>query len=139
MPLPDTGKSEGRNRMTKKEIDEFETVQGQLDSLHGEITTLVKKNPNDLLNKFKLGLINSVLKRANAFLGKKWRPFGSFEQFDEDAMPSTSDVLMVISQYLSALEKLRADNIAQKGLRWIWLCSDSADDIRTAQPKKLES
>jgi secreted Zn-dependent insulinase-like peptidase len=126
--------------MTKKQIDEFETLQGQLESFHREMNTLVKKNPNDALNKFKLGLINSILKKANAFLGRNKRPFGDFEQFEEESMPSTSDVLMIISQYLSAFEKMRADNIYQKaGVRWMWICADSDDDLRTAPPKKLEN
>jgi hypothetical protein len=126
--------------MTRKQIDEFETLQGQLESFHNEMNALVKKNPNDPLNKFKLGLINSVLKKANALLGTNRRPFGDFEQFEEESMPSTSDVLMIISQYLSAFEKTRADNIYQKaGMRWIWICSDSPDDLRTAPPKKLEN
>jgi hypothetical protein len=126
--------------MKKKQIDEFETLQGQLQSFHGEMNALVKKNPNDPLNKFKLGLINSVLAKSNAFLGEDRRPFGDFDEFDQDSIPSTSDVLMIVSQYLSAFEKLRADNISQKSaVRWVWLCDDSADDIRTAPPKKLEN
>jgi hypothetical protein len=124
--------------MTKKEIDDFETLQGQLESFYDEMNTLVKKHPNDAVNKFKLGLINSVLKKANAFLGKNKRPFGDFDQLEEEFMPSTSDVLMIISQYLSVFEKIRADNIYQKaGARWIWICSDGNDDLRTAPPKKL--
>ena len=64
-----------------------------------EMNTLAKKNPNDAVNKFKLGLVNSVLTKANSFLGKDRRPFGDFDCFDEAAMPSTSDVLVIISQY----------------------------------------
>jgi hypothetical protein len=57
--------------MKKKEIDEFETLQGQLQAFHTEMNTLVKKSPKDALNKFKLGLVNSVLKKANTFLSKE--------------------------------------------------------------------
>jgi hypothetical protein len=125
--------------VTRKQIGEFETLQGQLESFHAEMNALVKKNPNDPLNKFKLGLINSVLTKANAFLGNPRRPFKDFETFEEEAMPSTSDVLMIISQYLSAFEKVRADNIYQKAMRWVWQCEDGGEDIRTAPPKKLEN
>ena len=93
--------------MKKKQIHEFETLNGQLDSFYTEMNTLAKKNPNEALNKFKLGLINSVLKKANAFLGKGRCPFPDFEQFDESAMPTISDFLVIVSQYLSAFEKLR--------------------------------
>ncbi len=128
-------------RMTKGEISEFEALQGQLQSFHQELTTLTKKSPNDALNKFKLGLINSALKRANAFLGEERRPFTDFEHFDEEALPSNSDVLMIVSQYLSAFEKLRADNATMQWGKWYWVCSDDPPDkpsIRMATPRKID-
>lgn len=122
--------------MKRKAIDEFETLQGQLESFHTEMNTLVKKNPNDALNKFKLGLINSVLIRANSFLGKARLPFAGFQSFDESAMPSTSDVLMILAQYLSAFEKFRADNVyVEFGEDWYW---HGDEKIPTSPPKKLD-
>jgi hypothetical protein len=99
--------------MKQKQIDEFETLNGQLVAFHTEMNTLVKKSPNDALNKFKLGLVNSILRKSNTFLGKKRLPFEDFEAFNEETMPSTSDVLMILAQYLSAFEKLRTENITQ--------------------------
>jgi hypothetical protein len=122
--------------LKKDEIDEFESLQGQLQAFYEEINTLAKKNPNDAVNKFKLGLVNSVLTKANNFLGKDRRPFADFECFDEAAMPSTSDVLVIISQYLSAFEKLRSENIRwdyDEG-RWCW---SGGSKIPTGPPKKL--
>ncbi len=121
--------------MKKKEIDEFETLQGQLHSFYQEMNTLVKKSPNDALNKFKLGLVNSALKKANVFLGKGRQPFSDFEHFDEAALPSTSDVLVILSQYLSAFEKLRAENIYEEFEAWYWR---GGDNIPTGPPKKLK-
>ena len=126
--------------MTKKEISDFEALQGQLQSFHQELITLTKKSPNDGLNKFKLNLINSALKRSNSFLGKGRRPFADFEQFEEVALPSNSDVLMIVSQYFSAFEKLRADNARVHYGNWYWICSDDPPDkpsIRMATPRKI--
>lgn len=127
--------------MTKKEISTFEAIQGQLQSFHEELTTLTKKSPNDLLNKFKLGLINSTLKKANGCLGNSRRPFADFEQFNETELPSNSDVLMIVSQYISAFEKLRADNAKQYIGNWYWVCSEDPFDkpsIRMATPLKID-
>lgn len=128
--------------MKKKEISEFEALQGQLESFHEELGGLAKKNPNDALNKFKLALVNSLLQRANDFLSKPRRPFKDFEQFDEAAMPSNSDVLLVLAQYLSASEKLRTDNISTRHGYWFWDAEDDPPDkptIRTLAPKKLKT
>lgn len=126
--------------MKQKEIDEFETLQGQLQAFHTEMNTLVKKNPSDLLNKFKLGLVNSLLKKANTLLGKKRVPFPDFETFTDEALPSTSDVLVIISQYLSAFEKMRTDNIQQRHSYWYWIIEDGEEfSTRSSPPKSLDS
>lgn len=127
--------------MKKKQINEFESLQGQLESFHQELTGLAKKNPNDALNKFKLGLVNSLLQAANIMLGKERKPFADFEKFDEAAMPSNSDVLLVLAQYLSAFEKLRSDNIVNQHGYYYWRAEDEPNDkftIRTTPPKKLQ-
>ena len=123
--------------MKKEDIHAFETLLGPLQTFHIEMNTLVKKNPNDVLNKFKLGLVNSVLKKANTLLGNERRPFADFESFDEATLPSTSDVLIILSQYLSAFEKLRSENIHwdYDESRWCW---SGGSKIPTGPPKKLE-
>jgi hypothetical protein len=123
--------------MTKKQVDEFETLAGQLQAFSTEMNTLVKKNPNDALNSFKLKLVNSVIHRSNEILGNTRKPFEDFDQFDETSMPTTSDVLVIVSQYLSALEQLRVENISCHLGKWHWTVDDHHEQIRTAPPKKL--
>lgn len=125
--------------MKQADIDQFERLQGQLESFHQELVVLVKKSPNDALNKFKLGLINSLLEKSNKLLGNK-KPFGDFDHFDETAMPSNSDVLLIVSQYLSSFEKLRSDNIRMDMGRWYWNVQDANwknERYRTAPPRKI--
>ncbi len=127
--------------MNKKQIDAFETLSARLKTLYDEMHILVKKSPNDSVNKFKLRLINEILKAANDFLTKSHKPFADFSEFNEDDLPSNSDVLIVLSQYLSCLEKIRADNIAKVGFahNWCWVINGKTSDIRTAPPRKLVS
>lgn len=114
--------------MKQEEINIFEKVQSQLESLHSEIGALSKKSQNDALNKFKLKFVNQILVEANKILGKNYKPFSDFELFNEDEIPSNSDATMVISQYLGCMEKLRTDNITSKQeyngnkylVRWYW-------------------
>lgn len=132
--------------MTVDDIDKFEKVQGQLESLLSEIAVLAKKSPNDGVNKFKLNFINKVLKEANNILEKKYIPLDSFSQFNEDDLPSNSDVTFILSQYLSCFEKLRADNIKEDRITaghrsrmgWVWIIDDEDAVLETAPPKKLK-
>lgn len=124
--------------MTKKEIDTFEKVQSQLESIYEEISLLSKKSQNDALNKFKLGFINKVLEETNKVLKDKYKPFKEFDFFNEEDIPTNSDVVFIISQYFGCLEKLRNDNIEWSGIEgsWIWL-SDDNNVYRTKRPKHL--
>ncbi len=101
--------------MDKKSIDHFKKIQSQIESLHKEIGLLAKKSPNDALNAFKLGFVNQSIIEAGAILGPAYKPFGDFDSFKDEELPSNSDVTMILGQYLVCMEKLRADN----GISWV--------------------
>lgn len=124
--------------MTRKQVDTFEKVQTQLEGLHSEISALSKKSQNDALNKFKLKFVNQILQESNNLLGKNYKPFADFDLFTEDEMPTTSDVAMMLTQYLSCFEKLRADNVLQEIGRWYWVIDGKKSDIKTVMPKKIK-
>lgn len=124
--------------MKKKEIDTFEKVQAQLEGLHSEISALSKKSQNDALNKFKLKFVNQILAEANTLLGNDYKPFSDFDLFDENDMPTTSDAAMMLTQYLSCLEKLRADNVIEEFGDWYWKIDGKKSNIETNRPKKIK-
>jgi len=124
--------------MKKQEVDIFEKVQTQLEGLHTEISSLSKKSQNDALNKFKLKFVNQILDSANSLLGENYKPFSDFTIFDENDIPTTSDAAMMLTQYLSCFEKLRADNVKQSSnRRWYWIIDGKESDIKTIMPKKI--
>jgi len=107
-------------------------LQPQLKSAYNEIGLLSKKKPTDSLNNFKLKFINSILSRANEILEKKYIPFPEdFTLFNEDDMPNNSDVVFILSHYLTSLEKLRCDNIKYSDYKWCWLVDGKASDLET--------
>ncbi len=108
--------------MKKKEVKKFEKIQAQILEINKEILTLSEKNPEDSPSKFKLQFINSVLFEANNVLTDKYIPVRGFECFNEDQTPTYSDMKLVISQYLSCMDRFRADNIKKdKDDIWDWL------------------
>jgi hypothetical protein len=124
--------------MKKDQVDLFEKINGQMEALYDEIGALSKKSPNDAANKFKLNFVNKVLDEANSLLGPRYKPFPDFDSFNEDELPTNSDVTMILAQYLNCLEKLRSDNIKQTGFNsWSWILEDPREKIETASPKKL--
>ncbi|GGH88583.1 hypothetical protein JOD43_004255 [Pullulanibacillus pueri] len=119
------------------DISRFEKTNAQLEGLFNEIGTLSKKKPDDAINKFKLKFINQIILESNDILGDLNLPFADFRGFEEEDMPSNSDVVIILSQYLNCLEKLRADNITPYGGGWYWLLNGNRTETRTAPPKKI--
>jgi len=124
--------------MNEKEVNEFEQIQSQLQGLYEDLSGFATKKPDDAINTFKVKLINQVIKRANSLLSKR-KPFNDFSQFEVDNLPSNSDVVVMISQYLNSLEKLRADNIERDRRDWFWIVDGEISDIRTAEPRKIKN
>jgi len=84
---------------TEEEVRDLEKLVVQLQGLHTEISILAKKTPNDGLNLFKLKLVNSILTKGNSILVGHYKPLESFTNFDESALPTNSDVTMVLALY----------------------------------------
>jgi hypothetical protein len=82
-------------------------------------------------------LINKVLETANTVLGDKYRPFHDFQQFDADDVPSTSDVAMVLSQYMEESERYRSDNVMIEFGRWFYVINQEISEVPAGPPSKV--
>lgn len=124
--------------MNSKEVEVFEKIQLQLEGIYDEIKALSNKRPDDAINLFKLRLVNQVVLESNKILQEKNLPFKGFKKFDENELPTNSDIVFVLSGYLGAFEKMRSDNIEMSMGRWDWMVGGELSDIRTKPPQKLE-
>jgi hypothetical protein len=126
--------------MERAEIEKFEKTIGRMEGLHKEISALARKSPNDAINKFKLKFVNSAIAEARIVLGEKYDPLKDFSKFEEDDLPSNSDVTFILAHYLEEIERKRADNITGSGGAWFYTSTrnDGDNKIRTAPPSKLE-
>jgi hypothetical protein len=123
--------------MKKKEVELFIKIQSQMEELYNEISILSKKSQNDALNDFKLSFVNSLLEESNGLLNEKYQPFKDFKCFENGKMPTNSDVVMVLSQYLTCLENMRVDNIEYHIINgWFWVIDNEMSDIKTSEPRK---
>ena len=124
--------------MNRTDVDLFEKLVAQLNGFYQELSVSVKKSQTDAVNLFKLNFVNGVLRQCNDLLGERYRPFPDFEVFSSDDLPSNSDVIFIISQYIECAEKFRADNIKYERYKgWRWDLDDDDAEIPTAPPKKL--
>jgi hypothetical protein len=126
--------------MKVKDVELFEKVQSQVQQLLNEISTLSKKSPDGPINKFKLKFINEKLRESNSFLAGTHKPFADFESFDDANMPTNSDVVLILSQYLDCLEGFRSANtIYDEGkFEWVWK-TDGSGRIKSRPPSRFKT
>jgi len=123
--------------MKAKDVSFFEKVRAQLQQLHNEVSVLSKSKPDNPINKFKLGFINEKLEEANTVLRSDFKPFKDFTLFNADELPTNSDVVMVLSQYLDCLEAWRSANIlwSKDRFKWLWKI-EGEEEIIAQEPSR---
>lgn len=120
--------------MKKEDIDIFEKLHFQIQDIYSELGILSKKSPDGAINKFKLKFVNQLLDQANYLLEEKYKPFADFNLFQEEDIPTNSDVVLVVSQYIQCLEQLKIDNIKMLSGNWYWIIPNSKEEIKTTHP-----
>jgi hypothetical protein len=130
-------KAKRESGLSQAQVDAFEMVATQLERFYSDLQLTSKGKGHDAVNQFKLAVLNNLLTRANALLGEQYKAVPGFSTFDADSLPMASDALLIVSQYLGALEKLRSDNIAQNFGSWYWVIDGATSSVRTAPPSKL--
>lgn len=96
--------------MIKADVEQFDKLQGQLVTMKLQFVALSKKNPNDVVNEFKIGLVNKLLVDINGLVGD-YKPFPDFDQFEDSPKVFNSDVLLILAHYLTAMGRFKSANI----------------------------
>ena len=120
--------------MKKENVEIFEKLYIQIKDIHNELSILSKKSPDGAINKFKLKFINQLLSSANGILDDTYKPFNDFTLFQEDDMPTNSDIVLIISQYIKCLDKFKRDNVEIKSGDWYWVIEKGRESIKTTSP-----
>lgn len=122
---------------TEGDVRDLEKLIVQLQGVHIEISILAKKAPNDGLNLFKLKLVNNILTKGNSILTGHYTPLENFTTFDESALPTNSDVTMVLTLYIEQADRFRSNNIVYHECKWKYLINGTASQIEGSRPTKI--
>jgi hypothetical protein len=91
---------------SQESVVKFDMLFPMLQSDLNEIRELSKKKQDEPLNKFKVKTINKKLEQVKTILAKE--PTNEFlELLDEDTFPSNSDAVLMISQFIKAMEQFK--------------------------------
>jgi hypothetical protein len=91
---------------TKEDVNSFEILFPMIKSDLDEIRELSKKKQDEPLNKFKVKILNKKLEKAKIVL-KNESTSEYLELLDEETLPTNSDAVLQISQFVNALKEFQ--------------------------------
>jgi hypothetical protein len=109
---------------TKAEAKSFDILFPIIKSDLDEIRELSKKKQDEPLNKFKIKIINKKLEKAKVIL-KNEPTLEYLDLLDEETMPSNSDAVLQISQFINALKEFKRKYYDTIGAETDWSGSRS--------------
>jgi len=132
------GNSPDNATVSRSDVARFEKVVGQTAALRDEFAVLSKSKPDNPLNKFKVQLVNERLAEANEVLTGTFKPIASFTVFEGEQLPTNSDVVVVLTQYLACLERWRSTHVDYNEIRyrWYWRTTDGELEAAPATQSK---
>jgi hypothetical protein len=80
-----------------------DTTMPLLNAMYGEFKELSKKKPDAAISKNKIKIVNRLLDKVRFVLaGEDSIEF--LDLLDEDSVPQASDVTLILSQYVAAMD-----------------------------------
>ncbi len=91
---------------SEKDIENYQLLKDMLQAQRQEFDLLSKKKADGQLNPMKIKMVNRVLEPLNKLF--KHEPSHDFlDKISEDEIPTNSDVVLIISQYETAIEEFK--------------------------------
>lgn len=91
----------------EKLIMEYELLKGMLHSQKKEFDLLSKKKADEQLNPMKIKIVNRVLEPLKKLFEHE-ESHRFLDALNEDEMPTNSDVVLIISQYETAIKEFKS-------------------------------
>lgn len=92
---------------TEKNIEDYKLLKDMLHSQKNEFDLLSKKKADGQLNPMKTKMANRVLQPLKELFSHE-ESHKFLDTLNEDEMPTNSDVVLIISQYETAISEFRS-------------------------------
>lgn len=124
--------------MDKNIAIEFDKLEDQLTYMYLEIGKLSSKKSDGIINSFKLKIINALLQNANELFETGKLPIAKFALFQDEDLPSYSDITFLLTQYLEKLDYFRFQNTETSYGSCCWIVG-KAEKLKTKYPHYLHT
>ncbi|SEK88949.1 hypothetical protein [Nitrosovibrio tenuis] len=104
---------------TTQKVKTYDTTMPLLDSMYQEFKELSKKKPDAAVNKNKITIVNRLLHKMRLILEDE-ESIEFLDLIDEDDIPQASDVTLILSQYVAAMNGFRSKYYEWNGHKNQW-------------------
>lgn len=112
----------GKESTTKDKANIHDTMMPLLQAMYGEFKDLSKKKPDAAISKSKINITNRLLEKIRLVL-KDEVAIDFLDLLNEDDIPQTSDVTLILSQYVAAMEAFHDKYYGYNGSEHTWFIS----------------
>ena len=88
---------------TKDKADNYDVTMPLLKAMYVEFKAISSKKPDSAVSKSKIKITNRLLEKVREVL-KDSSAIDFLDLLDEDDIPQASDVILILSQYVAAME-----------------------------------
>ena len=96
-----------------------DTTMPLLQSMYGEFKELSKKKPEAAVSKNKIQIVNRLLESVRQVLEEE-DAITFLDLLDDDDLPQNSDVTLILSQYVAAMETFKDKYYGWGGTENTW-------------------
>ena len=90
-----------------------------LKAMYAEFKEISKKKPDSAVNKNKIKIVNRLLEKVRVVLSDELS-IDFLDLLDEDDVPQASDVTLIISQYVAAMDAFHEKYYGWNGSDLTW-------------------
>lgn len=109
----------GQRKTTSKKAELHEVVTPLLKAIYLEFKELSRKKPDATVSKDKIKIVNRLLTKCKEILHDELS-VEYLDLLDEDNVPQTSDVVIMLSQYVAAMDSFHGTYFGWKGSEETW-------------------
>ena len=115
------------SQTTEEKVDLWDVTTPLLKAMFEQFQELSRKKPEGALNKSKVAMVNRLLEKCREVLADEMT-LQFLDLLDTEQVPQNSDVVLVLSQYESAMRQFREDHTHNEGYETEWDLEGGEDD-----------
>lgn len=110
---------------TLEKANLHDVVMPLLSAMHQEFKELSKKKPDSVLSLSKVQIVNRLLESCRKVLELE-QSLQFLDLINEDEIPQNSDVVLMLSQYVAAMNQFKSTYHVWDGTKNRWITSQES-------------